>query len=432
MKETLKVYVVSLGCPKNRVDSEEMLGSLPGQPIAVETPEEAELIIVNTCGFIAPAIEESVRVILEMAEAVRDIKPKPKLAVTGCLVSRFGSELAADLPEVDLFLSTRELGLWPQRIAALLGRKARSGPRALTTPPGYAYLKISEGCGHSCRFCAIPSIRGPLQSREPARVIDEAAQLLKRGVGELILVAQDLTSYAQDLGEKQGLVKLLDKLVKLEGLKWLRLMYLYPAGLSREFLKYLSELGPPLLSYFDIPLQHAHPEILKSMGRPFARDPFEVIGRVREFFPQAIIRSSLIVGYPGETKAHYQVLRDFVRQARLNHLGVFTFHPEEGTSAALLPGQVDSRTKAARRREIMRLQAGISSEFLAARVGEELEIMVDEPSPEWPGLYLGRAWFQAPEVDGLTYVSGPGCAPGKLVRAVISEAKTYDLVALEE
>ena len=207
-------------------------------------------------------------------------------------------------------------------------------------------------------------------------------------------------------------------------------MYLYPAGLDRELLSFLADLGPPLLPYFDIPLQHAHPEILASMGRPFRRDPREVVERVRSFFPQAALRTTFITGYPGETETHFKALESFVREARFNHLGVFPYYPEDGSAAAALPGQLPGAVKKRRRDAIMRIQSGISAAILREQEGQELDILVDRPHEEWPGLFEGRAWFQAPEVDGLTYVSGDGLASGRMVRATVEEAKTYDLVAL--
>ncbi|MBI5518440.1 MAG: 30S ribosomal protein S12 methylthiotransferase RimO [Desulfovibrio sp.] len=430
----IRVHTISLGCPKNRVDTERMLGALGGGLVPAETAAESDLVLVNTCGFIRPAVEESIDTILSVIREVEDAKPRPLLAVTGCMVSRYGqADLAADLPEVDLWLSTRELGQWPQLVGAALGRKKLDdmGPRRLSTAPGYAYLKISEGCSHKCAFCTIPSIRGRHVSR-PLDELEREARLLveQGGVPELVIVGQDVTSYGRDLDMKDGLRRLLDRLMPIKGLKWLRLMYLYPAGLTDGLLKHLSGLGRPLLPYFDIPLQHAHPEILSAMGRPFAQDPSLVIDRVRRHFPEAALRTSLIVGFPGETESHYKALKDFVARTRFTNLGVFPYHQEEGTRAAELPGQVPQATKTKRRNALMKLQEGISRERLDALIGTRQEVLVEEPSPEWPGLHVGRVWFQAPEVDGVTYVSGPKVKPGKLVMADIEQAQSYDLVAL--
>jgi len=430
----IRVHTISLGCPKNRVDTERMLGALGRGLVPAEDVAGADLVLVNTCGFIRPAVEESVETILGVIREAEAAQKKPLLAVAGCLVSRYGKDdLAADLPEVDLWLSTHELGDWPALVGAALGKKKLDamGPRRLSTAPGYAYLKISEGCSHGCAFCTIPSIRGAHVSRTLDDLEREARLLVEQGgVPELVLVGQDVTSYGHDLGLKDGLKHLLDRLMPIAGLKWLRLMYLYPAGLTDGLLKHLAGLGRPLLPYFDIPLQHAHSEILAAMGRPFAKDPNLVIDRVRMHFPEAALRTSLIVGYPGETDKHFKALKSFVERTRFANLGVFPYHQEEGTKAADLPGQVPQGTKTRRRNSLMKVQEAISRERLEALIGTRQEVLVEEPSPEWPGLYTGRVWFQAPEVDGVTYVSGPKVKPGRMAQADIEQAQSYDLVAL--
>ncbi|MBI4959808.1 MAG: 30S ribosomal protein S12 methylthiotransferase RimO [Desulfovibrio sp.] len=427
----IPIFTISLGCPKNLVDSEYLLGGLPGRARPVDRPEDAAVVLINTCGFIRPAVEESLSEILGAAEAVRELTPKPLLVVAGCLVSRYGDDLKADLPEVDLWLTTHELPDWPAKIALALDRKSSPGPRRLfSSPPSYAYLKISEGCRHACRFCTIPSIRGRLSSRPIADLVHEASSILDTGRKEVILVAQDLTAYGQDLAPATDLRSLLEKLLPLSGLERLRLLYLYPAGLTAGLLDFLKDAGPPFVPYFDIPLQHAHPDVLKSMGRPFAKDPRRVIDLVRSRFPEAAMRTSIIVGYPGETRAHFNYLLDFVRQVRFQHLGVFAYQAEDSTPAARMPGQVGMKTRQARRETIMAAQADISEEWLSGFEGSELNVLVDAPHPEWPGLHVGRTWFQSPEIDGVTYISGPGVKPGALVKATIEEAKTYDLVAL--
>jgi ribosomal protein S12 methylthiotransferase len=432
MTERIRVHAVSLGCPKNRVDTERLLGGLLPGLLPEEDPLKAEIILINTCGFIQPAVRESVQTILEIVGKTADLDPRPMITVTGCLVARYGEELEREIPEVDLWLPMDRQPLWPSLMAGRLqGKDApHLAQRLVSTPPGYAYLKVAEGCDCSCRFCIIPRLRGPLRSRPQEGLVEEAVTLLQMGVKEIVLVAQDLTAYGRDLGLKHGLLTLLERLVALPGLSWLRMLYLYPAGMSRTLLQGLADLGPPLLPYFDVPLQHAHPEILRSMGRPFSRDPLEVVGSIRSYFPDAAVRTSLIVGYPGEGIAHFRVLKDFVTKARLTNLGVFPFWPEEGTEAAGLPEQVHERTKLKRVREIMELQAGISRDHLERYVQEEVKVLVDAPHPEWPGLFTGRTWFQAPEIDGVTYVSGPGIEPGALVDATVEEASDYDLVAL--
>jgi tRNA-2-methylthio-N6-dimethylallyladenosine synthase/ribosomal protein S12 methylthiotransferase len=441
MTQPIKIHSVSLGCPKNRVDAETMLGAVPGGVTMVSDPAAADLVVINTCSFIRPAVEESVRVILQTAEAIRGLSPRPKLAVTGCLPARYGRELRAGLPEVDLWGLPAELAELPERlfravrpdIPDLRERGTReAGTRLVSTPPGFAYLKIAEGCNHACAYCTIPSIRGRLSSRPAADIVAEARGLVARGAKELVLVAQDLTAYGRDLGGGQDLRRLLDGLLPIPGLSWLRLMYLYPSGLSGGLLDFLASAGPPLLPYFDIPFQHVHPDVLRAMGRPRADAPEAVLARVRERFPGAAIRTTFITGFPGETPRRFQALLDFVARERLHHVGVFPFSPEEGTRAVSLPGKVSGAEAKRRRDAVMELQAEISAEILAGYVGSALPVLTDAPHPEWPGLFVGRTWFQAPEADGVTYVSGPGVAPGRLVPAEIVESKDYDLVALAD
>ncbi|MCC8193895.1 MAG: 30S ribosomal protein S12 methylthiotransferase RimO [Deltaproteobacteria bacterium] len=434
------IYSVSLGCPKNRVDAERLLASVPAMT-PVDTIDEADCVIINTCAFIEPAIRESVSVIAETIEDIAQTAPgkKPLLVVSGCLVGRYGAAvLAPELPEVDLWLDNRDLGAWPVKLAGALAERmppspARpSGTRFLSTGPSYAWLKISDGCDHTCSFCTIPSIRGGFSSTPRDALVREAEELLGYGVRELILVAQDTTAWGRDLPAEKGLRALMERLLPLRGLDWLRVLYMYPAGLSREFLGFLRDAGRPFVPYFDIPVQHAHPDVLARMGRPFARDPGKVLDRVREFFPEAALRTSLIVGFPGETDAHFKTLYDFVERTRFTHLGVFAYQAEEGTAAAAMPGQVPAAVKEERRNALMALQASISEALLETFVGERMDVLVDAPHPDWPGLFTGRTWFQAPEIDGLTYVSGPGVAAGKMVAADIVESRVYDLVGLTE
>lgn len=425
----VRVCSQSLGCPKNRVDTERLLGSLGPDVVTVAEPEEADLVFINTCAFIRPAVEESVRAVVQMAADLDGLEPRPLLAVGGCLPGRYGlAELAREVPEVDLWLHPGDIDSWPRRVAAALKRGAPAPGRLLSTGPSYAWLKISEGCRHHCSFCTIPSIRGRHRSAPADALADEARALLAGGVRELVLVAQDVTAWGEDAG--QDLRFLLDRLLPLPGLARLRLMYLYPAGLTDELLDYLAKAGDPFVPYFDVPLQHAHPDVLGRMGRPFAADPQAVVDRIRARFSRAALRTTMMVGFPGETDQHFQTLMDFVERNRFHHLGVFAWQAEEGTAAAAMDNQVPVRVRESRRDALMSLQNGISGDILAACEGERLSVLVDAPHDEWPGLYTGRVWFQAPEVDGITYVSGPGAAPGALVDADIVETRDYDLVAL--
>ena len=429
----LRVYSISLGCPKNLVDSEHLLGSL-GQIEHVTDIAKADLVFINTCGFILPAVQESIGVILDTAEAIKNLpqSKRPLLAVAGCLVGRYLPQgLDKEIPEVDLWLNVPDLKRWPALIGERLGFAAAPG-RLLSTGPGHAYLKISDGCNHACAFCTIPLIRGPLRSFPVPELVCEAQKLITEGVREIILVGQDVAGYGRDAEAGVSLRELLGGLADLPGLARLRLMYLYPAGLTREFLSFLQKLPPAFLPYFDVPLQHSHPEVLSRMGRPFAQNPGLTIERIREYFPTAALRTSLIVGYPGETEEQFEHLLDFVQEIRFQHLGVFAYQAEEGTAAAALPDQIPEAVREERRNQVMALQAEISAELLESHLGRHLDILVEKTSPEWPGLHIGRAWFQAPEVDGVTYISGPNVAPGQMIRAEITETHTYDLSALAD
>ncbi|MFW5489567.1 MAG: 30S ribosomal protein S12 methylthiotransferase RimO [Desulfovibrio sp.] len=433
----IKVHSISLGCPKNRVDTEHLLGSLHqmgGGIVAVEEPDEADLIFINTCGFIAPAVEESVQTILECASAAGEGAGKrPLLAAAGCMVSRYLGQIEEGLPEVDLWLPLNAKERWPAIILKAMGMEAEYSPaRLLSTGPSFAYLKICEGCGHNCSFCTIPSIRGPLSSLPQEAIVNDAREMIAQGVPELVVVAQDVTAYGRDRDEKNGLLHLLEKLIPLDGLQRLRLMYLYPAGLTDELLSFLRDAGEPFVPYFDIPVQHSHQGILSAMGRPFARDPRRALDKVRSYIPEAALRTSIIVGFPGETEEHFSHLLNFIEQTRFHHLGVFAYQAEDGTPAAEFADRVPEDVALARRERVMELQAEISREMLEEYAGQRLDIVVDEVSPEWPGLHVGRTWFQAPEVDGVTYLSGPGVQPGIVARAEIVETKTYDLVALAD
>ena len=433
------VHTVSLGCPKNRVDTERILGALGASLVPVDAVEDARLVLINTCGFIQPAVEESISTILD---AVRDAQEagiaetdgrRPVVAVAGCLVSRYGQDLKDELPEVDLWLNTEEIELWPAMAAEALGAPTDpAAPRRLSTAPGHAYLKIAEGCSHNCRFCTIPSIRGPLKSWPLDFLLSEAEQLAAQAP-ELVLVAQDSTAYGKDLDSDATLRSLAAGLARIPALQWLRIMYLYPAGLTENLLSFLRDLGDPFLPYFDVPLQHAHPDVLSAMGRPFARDPQKVVDRIRRFFPDAALRTTFIVGYPGETDAHFDHLMRFAEANRFHHLGVFPYWPEDGTPAAAMPGQIPDEIKQYRRDALMELQGDVSEDILAGYVGETLPVLIERVHDEWPGLYVGRAWFQAPEVDGVTYVGCPPeqkLTPGTIVDVEIEKADTYDLSGL--
>ncbi len=425
----MKYFSISLGCPKNRVDTERLLGSLKEVEM-VEDCFDAEVILINTCAFIAPAIQESVRTILAAVDDRESMKEKPFLIVAGCLAGRFDiKELAKEIPEVDLWLVPDELEIWAEKVAHLVSGTYTEG-RLISTLPSYAWLKIGEGCKHRCSFCTIPSIRTKQMSYDKDFLVDEARRATKQGVKEIILVAQDVTAWQDKNNQNKDLPYLLDGLIRIEELARIRLMYLYPSGLTDELLQFISKSDKKLLPYFDIPLQHAHEDILKKMGRPFASNPYKIIEKIRHYMPDAALRTSLIVGFPSEKEEHYQKLCDFVEETRFHNLGVFAYQAEEGTPAATMPEQVEDSVKEWRRDNLMEIQAEISEEILKSYFGSSEEILIDSPIEEWQGLFSGRTWFQAPEVDGITYISGENIKTGDLIHAEIIETKEYDLVAL--
>ncbi len=439
----LTAWVLSLGCPKNRVDTEKILGSL-GIPVKMATHMgRSELVLINTCAFIEPAARESIRAILDAIERIRTLKRRPLLAVAGCLPGRYGKdELASELPEVDLWLHPQEQEIWPAMIQKALTIKESNVPGRITPfDMSYAWLKIGEGCRHKCAFCTIPSIRGKLKSETADKIVGEAEFLLANGVRELVLVGQDVAAWGQDFNNGPGHINssmassklpgLVDKLCNLPGLAWLRLLYLYPSEISDDLLRFMAATGRPLLPYLDIPFQHSHPDILKSMGRPFSENPYAIVEKISKYLPNAALRTTLITGYPGETEERFEHLCNFVREAKFENLGVFPYYAEDGTVAATLPQQVDPAVREERRQEIMAIQKEVSRNKLLEYCGTNMKVLVDSPRhDEWPGLYAGRVWFQAPEIDGITYVSGPGVKVGAMPECEIVDSHDYDLTAL--
>ncbi len=423
----MKIYIVSLGCPKNRVDTEKLLACLvsKGAKIVLD-PREANILIVNTCAFIKEAVEESIDVILELAD---EKLPHQKLVVCGCLVSRYGKELISELPEVDLFL-----GIEPFRQPELFYKKVKerlflslhgqeTTQRILTESPFYAYLKISEGCSHVCSFCVIPRLRGPLRSTPKDLILEEARELLAQGVQELILVAQDVSAYGLDHG-KRALPMLIKELANLADLKWLRLLYLHPRGVTDELIETVAE-NPKICPYFDIPIQHASPRILKAMRRFY--DPeniLKLIQKIRNLLPFSGIRTAIMVGFPGETDKDFEILIEFLKEAQFDHLGAFIFSPEEGTPAAKLPDQIPEDIKFERFDHLMKLQQKISHKRLLMRVGKEVEVLIEGFDEK--GRPYGHTVFQAPEIDGITIIEDM-IEPGRIVKVFLKEATHYDL-----
>jgi ribosomal protein S12 methylthiotransferase len=436
-----KVGLVSLGCPKNQVDAEVLLGRLrhEGYELTADAAE-ADAIVVNTCGFIEEAKQESIEAILEAARALEG-KEDGRLIVAGCLSQRYSGQLAEEMPEVSAFVPLGEVGLMA---SAVEGRSPRlpdfpephaasfldsaAAERLLTSAAGSAYLKISEGCDHACSFCAIPSMRGRHRSRPLDDVTREAEALAERGVRELVLVAQDSSAYGQDLGLRHGLAALLERLQGLPGLSWIRVMYAYPNTLDDATLDAMAAL-PKVCEYLDIPLQHASRRVLAGMRRGgSAESLLRLLERARESVPELVLRSTFIVGFPGEEESDVAELLAFTREAAFDHLGVFTYSREEATTAHPLGDPVPEEQKQERRARLMQQQSSISRERNAGRVGRRLEVLVEGAHPESEHLLAGRWRGQAPEVDGTVILTDGEARPGSIVEVVIDEAHEYDLV----
>ncbi|MFW2386934.1 MAG: 30S ribosomal protein S12 methylthiotransferase RimO [Polyangiales bacterium] len=438
MGEPKSIHFVSLGCAKNRVDTEVMLGvsDQSGFQI-VEDPAEAEVIVVNTCGFIGPAKEESVDTILEMS-AHKESGSCKKLVVAGCLSQRYPTELAAELPEVDHFLGSSDMLKLEKVLAGskdrmLVGNPAQytmraSDPRVLTGQSHRAYVKIAEGCNRDCSFCAIPSFRGKQRSRTIEDLVREAGILAAAGIVELNLISQDTIAYGRDLPERESLAELLAALAEVDGIHWVRAHYLYPEKLSDALLDVIAQ-HEKVLPYIDMPLQHASDSMLRSMRRGHGGDRMrKVVERLRRAIPDMVFRSTFIVGHPGETDQDFAELRSFVEWAELDHVGVFLYSPEEGTRSGEMGDAVDEAVAKARYEELMNVQRPISRERLELRVGTELDVLVEGLSDESDLLLQGRWWGQAPEVDGSVYLANGTAQAGEFRRVLVTDAADYDLM----
>jgi len=470
----MKIGFVSLGCPKNLVDGEVMLGMArdAGHEITSDA-HAAEVIVVNTCAFIDNAKEESIDAILEMARLKRDGGCK-SLIVTGCLAERYRDALKREIPEIDVCLGTGEV---PEIVGAIAGtarplqifrsmtdvamRDPAAGfnppaerptdaalsvppvagptylydastPRVLTTPSHYAYLKVAEGCDYTCAFCIIPTLRGSYRSRDESSIVQEAAQLAARGVRELLLISQDTSFFGIDRQERGALARLLRRLNDVDGLAWIRLLYLYPTTITDDVLAAMAECEK-VCKYVDLPLQHASADVLRRMRRPGNRPAYDkLLARIRDRVPNVTLRTTFIVGFPGETAEDFDELRAFVRDVEFDHIGVFTYSHEEGTRAFALEDDVPARTKAARRRALMQLQKQIVKRRQKTRIGSPVRVMIDGPSPESSLVWQGRLEGQAPDIDPVVYLEG--CDPselsrGQIIAATVTGAKDYDLVA---
>lgn len=429
----IPVHAVSLGCPKNRADTEKFLKRLSLPARLGAEPESCRLILVNTCAFIEPAVRESVRVLLELCQAHADASAKPLFVAMGCLPLRYSAgELKKEFPEVDFWISGPDDEDGVREISRRLGGPA-CGPGAGVDfgRRAFGFVKIADGCDHGCAFCAIPLFKGSCASKPLVEILADAESLLDSGAREIILTAQDLLSWGRDLPKPSNILRLLEKLISLPRLKWLRLLYLHPSMISADFLKFMAGAGRPLLPYFDVPFQHSESRVLAAMGRPFKKDPRKVIEEIRMRVPEAAIRTTLMTGFPGESGEDFKNLCRFVEESRFSHLGVFAYHAEEGTRAARFADQIPMEIREERRRALMEIQAPISREWLEDFRGRTMEAAVDESAfDEWPGLYRGRVWFQAPEIDGLTYISGENLEAGAFCEAEIIDSGVYDLSAL--
>ena len=430
----MNVGFVSLGCSKNLVDTEMMIGLFKNNNFKiVNNPKEAEIIVINTCGFIEPAKQEAINTILEMSE-YKNKKCKYLIAM-GCLVERYKKDLQKLLPEVDLFLSIKEYEKAWDEISKLINIPEEGKytnmeylEREISTGNNMAYLKIAEGCSNRCTYCAIPAIRGPFESRKIEDVLEEAEQLAKKGVKELVVIAQDTTKYGIDLYGKPRLAELLEKLCKIDGFKWIRFLYAYPETITDELIDVVKN-NEKICNYFDIPIQHISNPVLKKMNRKSNEESIkELIKKIRKEIPNVIIRTSLIVGFPGETQEDFEKLCEFVKTAKFDRMGAFTYSKEDGTPAERLPNQIHGNTKKARYNKIMKIQKEISDQKGKEKIGKTYEVLVENKS--FDGKYLvGRTYMDVPDEDGVVYIeSSDTSLIGKFIKVKITDYSDYDLV----
>jgi ribosomal protein S12 methylthiotransferase len=467
----MKVGFVSLGCPKNLVDGEVMMGLVreAGHELTSDA-DAADVLVVNTCAFIDEAKQESIDAILEMAR--KKSHTAQRLVVTGCLGERYRDELQREIPEIDAVLGTGDV---PEIVAAISGAKTTgaspltfyskhpapgteqpapgtgtqhpalstehlaptylydaSTPRVQTTPRHYAYIKVAEGCDYTCAFCIIPTLRGSYRSRTADSIVREAEALAARGVKELLLISQDTTFYGNDLGQRGALARLLRRLNAVDGLEWIRLLYLYPTTITDDTLDAMAECEK-VCKYVDLPLQHASADVLRRMRRPGNRPAYDkLLARIRARVPGVTLRTTFIVGFPGETDAEFRELESFIRDTGFDHVGVFTYSHEEGTRAHAVEDDVAPAVKRRRRDSLMRLQKQIVARRQKSRRGEVVRVMVDGPSPDSPLVWQGRLEGQAPDIDAVVYLDSYDpdvLAPGTIVDARIAGSRGYDLVA---
>ena len=448
----MKVGFVSLGCSKNLIDTEITIGHFKQNNYEIESdPEKADIIVINTCGFINSAKEEAINTILEMAEYK---KQKCKyLIVMGCLVQRYYDELIKELPEVDLFIKIDEYDKLCQKVEKLIendiAEKSTTKTnkkiseieplpmpcsdeflnRVLTTGKNYAYLKIGEGCSNKCTYCAIPYIRGPFVSRKMEDIIEEAKMLAKSGIKELIIIAQDTTKYGVDIYGEPKLAELLEEISKIPEIKWIRFLYSYPEGVTDKLIQTVKN-NEKICKYFDIPIQHISNNILKKMNRRTNKKEIEdLLNKIRKEIPNVVLRTSLIVGFPGETQEDFEELSEFIKTARFDKLGAFMYSKEDGTPAARLPEQINGNTKKSRYNKIMKEQQKISSEIMKNKIGQEYEVLVEDVS--FDGKFLiGRTKQDVPEIDGLVFIENENQEDkiNQFVKVIVEDVNDYDLI----
>ena len=449
----MNVGIISLGCSKNLIDTEATIGEFKKHNFnIVNEAEKADILLINTCGFIESAKEEAINTILEMTEYKN--KRCKYLIVMGCLVQRYYHELVKLLPEVDLFIKIENYDTLWEQIEDLIKRgivkrmkktskKITEIPkmpmltqeqylgRILTTGEDYAYLKIGEGCSNKCTYCAIPYIRGPFVSRKKEDIIEEAKMLAKKGIKELIVIAQDTTKYGIDIYGESKLAELLEEISKIEQIKWIRFLYSYPEGITDELINVVAK-NRKIAKYFDIPIQHSSDRILKKMNRKTNKKQIrEIVNKIRDKIPNATIRTSLIVGFPGETKEDFEDLLNFVEEIRFDKLGTFMYSKEDGTPAAKLPDQIHGNTKKSRYNKIMEEQQKITSEKMKTKIGQEYEVLIENIS--FDGKYIiGRTMQDVPDIDGLVYIKNEDNNPQKdlhkFIKCRIIDSKEYDLI----
>jgi ribosomal protein S12 methylthiotransferase len=436
------VRIISLGCPKNLIDSEVMGGLLSqaGHQL-VDSSDSADIVIVNTCAFINSAKEEAIEEILTLACEKKQNNPEMRIVVAGCLAQRYGKEIFTQMPEVDLFIGTGEVGNIVNHVNKFNQDKFKresvitkpdflmnfEHKRILSSTAASAYLKISDGCSNRCAYCVIPSIRGAARSRKPDDILQEAEILANRGIKEIIITAQDTTNYGRDLKGRPRLSALLNDMAKIKSVKWIRLLYAHPARVNADLLETIAA-NEKICRYIDLPIQHIDNDILKAMNRKVTSAAIkEVIAQARRIIPGVALRTSLIVGFPGETPTRFNRLLNMVNEIKFDHLGVFTYSKEEGTIAANFKSQVTEKEKERRRETIMNEQAAISATINKTMIGSIQELLIEGASEREDYAYMGRCRRQAPEIDGVTYIKKSKDQIGKIVKCKITAADDYDL-----